>query len=171
MSDLSKTPSTSLPPEVPADDRPVLVLDQTFSSPKLKAILEAAPDWRVVLHKDHFPPDAKDHEWIPECGRRGWLILSCDKRMRTWTAEDGLARRAAMESRAKIFFCTSGGRPLSDYGYCVGNARKKILNLARKSHGPLFAKIRNDGTLIELERDKKTETKRQRTMRKYGKVG
>jgi hypothetical protein len=60
---------TSKPPE--PDPRPVLFLDQTFSSQKLAALLRAAPEWRIELHGDHFDSDEKDHVWISVVAQRG----------------------------------------------------------------------------------------------------
>jgi len=158
---------TSKPPE--PDPRPVLFLDQTFSSQKLAALLRAAPEWRIELHGDHFDSDEKDHVWISVVAQRGWLILSCDKRIKKWQTEGGLARRAAVESRAKIFFCGRGGRPLADYGYDVGHARHQMLRLVKQNRGPLFARVMRGGKVqtFFLERPK---TKRDRTRAKYGDV-
>lgn len=34
---------------------------------------------RVEAHIDHFPQAAPDTEWIPEVGRRGWVLITRDK--------------------------------------------------------------------------------------------
>jgi PIN like domain len=156
---------TSQPPSEPA----VLLLDQTFSSVKLAAILSAAPEWTIELHGKHFKGDAKDHEWVPVAASRGWLILSCDKRIRKWRTENGLARRAAIESAAKVFFLARGSRPFAEYGYIVGRARNSILRLAKKNRGgPLFARILSNGTVEALYMD--NLTKRDKTRQKFGNV-
>lgn len=31
------------------------------------------------MHRDHFPEDAADVEWLPEVAARGWVILSKDQ--------------------------------------------------------------------------------------------
>ncbi len=36
----------------------------------------------VEIHDDHFQSDAKDEEWLGEVGRRGWIILTNDKKIR-----------------------------------------------------------------------------------------
>src|SRR5437899_2965793 len=36
----------------------------------------------VEIHDDHFPPDAKDEVWLTEVGRRGWVVLTKDDRIR-----------------------------------------------------------------------------------------
>lgn len=36
----------------------------------------------VERHADHFPPAAADEVWLPEVGRRGWIVLTHDERIR-----------------------------------------------------------------------------------------
>lgn len=168
MPDPSKTPSDSFrPPE--AEPKPTLLLDQTFSSQSLAALL-AADDWAIELHKNHWAGDAKDHEWIPPCAERGWWILSCDKRIHRWKTEHGLARRAALENCAKVFFIARGSRSLPEYAAAVIRAKKKMFNMVRKNRGgPLFVRILGSGEIEPLFLDNLTQ--RDKTRQKYGRVG
>ena len=36
----------------------------------------------VEIHDDHFAPDAKDEVWLVEVGKRGWIVLTKDDRIR-----------------------------------------------------------------------------------------
>jgi len=36
----------------------------------------------VERHADHFLPNAPDEVWLPEVGRRGWIVLTHDERIR-----------------------------------------------------------------------------------------
>lgn len=36
----------------------------------------------VERHGDHFRPDTPDTEWLPEVGRRGWIVITHDERIR-----------------------------------------------------------------------------------------
>lgn len=36
----------------------------------------------VERHDDHFSPRTRDEEWLAEVGRRGWVAISHDKRIR-----------------------------------------------------------------------------------------
>jgi len=36
----------------------------------------------VQLHDDYFSQDARDEEWLQEVGRRGWIVLTKDDRIR-----------------------------------------------------------------------------------------
>jgi hypothetical protein len=37
----------------------------------------------VEIHDQHFPQAAKDTEWLPEVGRRRWVVLTKDHHIRT----------------------------------------------------------------------------------------
>ncbi len=37
---------------------------------------------QVERHADHFLPSTPDEEWLPEVGRRGWVVLTHDERIR-----------------------------------------------------------------------------------------
>lgn len=34
------------------------------------------------MHDDHFPPGAKDEDWLAQVGERGWIVLTKDRRIR-----------------------------------------------------------------------------------------
>ena len=161
MNEPSKTLfDTSKPPDGP---RPIILLDQTFSSARIAAFLRTSSDWQVVLHGDHFSdPSMPDHEWIADCGRRGWLSISCDKAIR----RSPLVVEAVKRTRAKVFFMTSGGLRAEDYMAILGVARPRILRLAKKNAGPFFARIHRSGK-VERVGFAEGETARQKTARKY----
>lgn len=43
--------------------------------------------WSVETHDDHFTQDTKDVDLLPEVGRRGWILLTQDARIRYHAAE------------------------------------------------------------------------------------
>ena len=46
------------------------------------AFSPAHPGATLHIHDDHFPPDAKDEDWLTEAGQRGWIVLTKDHRIR-----------------------------------------------------------------------------------------
>jgi hypothetical protein len=48
------------------------------SGRKIAAALSDASGCRAEIHADHFPIDAEDTDWIPEIGRRGWILVTKD---------------------------------------------------------------------------------------------
>jgi hypothetical protein len=69
--------ASSKPPE------PVtFFLDRSLGSLKVAKALRVAQQ-SVVIHDDVFPQDAQDTTWLPEVGRRGWVVLTKDRHIRT----------------------------------------------------------------------------------------
>jgi hypothetical protein len=149
-----------LPP--PEDRRPVIVLDQTFSSAKIAGFLSSFGEWRVELHGKHFASNCPDHVWIPECAKRGWIILSCDKAIR----RSPQVCAAVEASHAQVFFMGRGGRRGEDYMAIIGTARHRILRIAKNNAGPFFARI-HQTAVVELVGLADDESKSERTQRKY----
>jgi hypothetical protein len=48
---------------------------------RFPAILRSA-GLSVERHRDHFPPDARDEDWLAAVGARGWVALTHDRRIR-----------------------------------------------------------------------------------------
>ena len=54
-------------------------------------------DLTVERHDDHFRSDTPDEEWLTEVGRRGWIAITHDKRIRynrtNWPRSSGTGCR------------------------------------------------------------------------------
>lgn len=57
-------------------------MDRALGTGALAQALRAA-GCTVEIHDQHFPQAAKDAEWLPEVGRRGWVVLTKDHHIRT----------------------------------------------------------------------------------------
>ncbi len=53
----------------------------------------------VIVHDDVFPDDAPDVEWLSEVGKRGWVVLTKDARIRT----NALERAALLDANVAAF--------------------------------------------------------------------
>ena len=56
----------------------------------------------VEVHLDHFKGDAPDLEWIPEVGRRDWVLITKDKNIR----RNPLERAAYAAAKLRGFVVT-----------------------------------------------------------------
>lgn len=56
----------------------------------------------VVVHDDHFPQTTPDVDWLAEVGRRGWVVLSKDERIR----RNRIEREALEAAHVRAFFLT-----------------------------------------------------------------
>ena len=50
----------------------------------------------VVHLREEFPPDTDDVDWLPEIGRRGWYLVTRDKRIARKPAEIRALRQAGV---------------------------------------------------------------------------
>ena len=110
------------------------------------ALLRAAG---VLLerHDDHFGPDTSDEEWIGEIGRRGWIAISRDARIRY----SPLALSVLMECGAQLFVVV-GKLTTAEAAEAFLKWREKIAAAVASERGPFIAKIRRDGVHMWLRR-------------------
>ena len=59
----------------------------------------------METHDGNFAPGAPDDEWIREVGRRGWIVLSKDEKIRYRVAE----KRAIAQAAIRAFFLVPKG--------------------------------------------------------------
>lgn len=57
---------------------------------------------KVEIHDDHFPQTTSDVDWLTEVGKRGWVVLSKDERIR----RNRIERGALVAARVRAFFLT-----------------------------------------------------------------
>ena len=58
----------------------------------------------VHVHDDDFPQDARDEEWLPEVGRRGWAVITKDAKIRYRLTEQA----ALIAGGVRAFILTRG---------------------------------------------------------------
>jgi PIN like domain len=110
------------------------------------ALLRAA-GVRLERHDDHFGPDTPDEEWIGEIGRRGWIAVSRDARIRY----SPLALSVLMESGTQLFVLV-GKLTTTEAAETFLKWRERIVETAVSERGPFIAKIRRDGVYMWLRR-------------------
>ncbi len=59
----------------------------------------------VEIHDDHFAPDAKDEEWLSAVGRKQWIVVTRDERIRYRAA----AKQAIRRAKVRAFVLTAQG--------------------------------------------------------------
>jgi PIN domain-containing protein len=102
-------------------------------------------DVQVAIHDDHFRQNALDEEWLSEVGKRGWIVLTKDDRIRY--------RPAALESyrrnKVRVFIFGSGEMKAQEMADAFIRALPKIFRLIRNKPAPFFARISRTG-LVSL---------------------
>lgn len=102
---------------------------------------------RVEQHDDHFGPQTPDAEWIGEIGRRGWVAVTRDARIRY----SPLALGTLMESGARLFVMV-GKLTTTEAVELFLRSLGLVERLVRKENQPFIAKIRRDGIHMSLRK-------------------
>ena len=79
----------------------------------------------AVAHDDKFAQDTRDAVWLAEAGRRGWVVLSKDRRIRTRTNE--LAQ--LLSARIAAFILTSADLTGDEMAAAFAAALPRIFKL------------------------------------------
>lgn len=95
----------------------------------------------VEVHDDHFPQTTPDVDWLTEVGRRGWVVLSKDERIRRNRIE-----RAALESaRVRAFFLTQQDITGPEMAELFRHALPGMANRAVSQPAPFIYTISRSG--------------------------
>lgn len=101
---------------------------------------------RVEVHIDHFAQDSPDVEWIPEVGRRGWVLVTKDEHIR----RNPLERTAYIGAKLRGFVVTGkdmGGPALAEL---LVRCLPGMVRRASGRPGPLLFTISRGGTFGKL---------------------
>lgn len=113
----------------------VYFVDRSLGRKKVPEALRCAGA-TVEVHDDHFPNSTPDQIWLKEVGRRGWIVLTADKRIRYRSLE----RDALLAAGVQAFVLTSIPGP--EMGAIFVAALRRMEAMCA-SHGsrPFIAKV------------------------------
>jgi predicted nuclease of predicted toxin-antitoxin system len=118
----------------------VFFLDRNLGTKHVAHALRAAGA-TVEIHNDHFPQDAKDVVWLPEVGKRGWVVLTKDDRIRYRPAEFA----AVIDAQVALFALASGNLNGEEMAQAFVTALPRMLRFLAKHHPPFIAKVTRSG--------------------------
>lgn len=163
---MSEKPSNTL--TLPLHESPpALLLDENLSSSDIATFLRRIrTEWQIELCIDYLPRGAPDPDVINECGRREWVLISCDDRIR-YVPEN---KAAAIRNRLKAFMFNKGNYQGVEYAAALIVGRSQLLNMVKNTVGPFFARIQRGGDVLLLEPKAASPatSSREKTARKYG---
>jgi len=139
----SAASSGSKPPE-----SIVFFIDRSLGKKVIAQALRQAGE-SVEIHEDHFPPEAKDKDWLTSVGRRGWVVLTKDDRIRYRATEWAALKKAGV----KTFVLTSGQLQGKEMAEAFIKALPKMKRLTIRRQGFVIAKVTRSGTVSVLELD------------------
>lgn len=130
-----KKPSVAKPP-----DGTVFFIDRSLGIEPLRtALFEAG--LTIEIHDDHFNRDAEDQVWLHAVGKRGWVVLTKDQRLRYRPMEIAALR----ESNARVFVLTAGNLRGSEIARIFLSVLRQICGILRSHPGPFLARISQSG--------------------------
>jgi hypothetical protein len=101
----------------------------------------------VEIHKDqNFPSDAKDEEWLPIIGSKGWVIVTSDRRI--WSRQVEIA--ALLRSGAASFVLTAASATAAQNADSFLKALPDVLGCLKKFPRPFVAQITASGRVSIL---------------------
>jgi hypothetical protein len=128
---------TTLKDEQPKS--PVLFLDRTHGN----LIRERLPDFgfEVKACNRIFPKTMPDVEWIAECAKERWVILSGDKSIEEVPSE----RQAVINGKCKVFMFDDTNSKSEEWLAAIIVGRQRLTHLIENADGPFFVTIRKCG--------------------------
>ena len=95
----------------------------------------------IEIHDEHFDKGAQDVDWLPEVGKRGWVVLTKDANIGKHTLE----RIAVARAQIKMFALASQSLSGRDMAAIFLKAIVSMQEFVREHPAPFIAKIYRDG--------------------------
>jgi len=131
----SKKRSAARPPE-----GAVFFIDRSLGTEPIAAALREQ-GLEVLLHRDRFAPDEEDRVWLLEAGRRGWVVLTKDQRIRYHPLEKAALRAGG----ARVFILVAGNLRGAQIAEAFVRALPAIFGALRSQAGPFLATVTSAG--------------------------
>lgn len=134
------------PSSVPqAEAKPTFFVDRSLGGEIVASALRTAGE-NVVIHDDVFEPNAADTTWLAEAGKRDWIVLTKDARIRT----NALERTALLQARVAAFMLGRGDRRAAEMAAAFLKAMPQMKKALRKWNRPLIGVVTIDGAVSIL---------------------
>jgi hypothetical protein len=98
---------------------------------------------RVEVHDDHFAQGTPDALWLAEVGKRGWIVLTRDKRIRRRVTE--LA--AIVQAKVGAFVLTANDVNAAGIASAFISALPTIRRYAAEQPRPFIATVTRGGAV------------------------
>jgi hypothetical protein len=92
---------------------------------------------------DHFPTKTEDTQWVPDVGRRGWIILSKDRHLRS----NPLEQMALLKSNTHAFLLTAADLTGPEMANAFVAALPDMVRMIEKFPPPFVATVTPAGVV------------------------
>lgn len=123
-------------------DTVVFFLNENLGTKQVATALRLAGAM-VEIHTDHFPPGEEDEDWLPEVGKRGWIVLTKDDKIRYRTPE----RIALVKAGVALFALASGNLRGEEMAQAFVKALPRMQQFLAKYHPPFIARVTRNGAV------------------------
>ncbi len=103
----------------------------------------------VEIHDDHFGKNTQDVDWIPEIGKRGWVILTKDARI----GKNQIERLSVADARVRMFVLVSQNLSGADMANIFVTAIPTMEKFISHNLAPFIAKVDRDGKVKAWKKD------------------
>jgi len=129
-----------------ASEAVVFFLDRCLGKGDVRQALSDAGA-RVEIFDAHFDQDTNDVVWLREVAKRGWIVLTKDKHLRS----NPLEVRALFESGTATFVLSSGEVTGPQMGIAFVNALPDMRRFLAKFQKPFVASVTSTGKVRVVE--------------------
>jgi hypothetical protein len=98
----------------------------------------------VERHNDHFPQGTEDIAWLREVGRRDWVAVTKDKKIRTRSFE----RTALINANVRAFVLGSGRIEAARMAEIFSAAMPEMLKLIARQPPPFVARVDQNAKIL-----------------------
>jgi hypothetical protein len=131
-------------------DDPIFFLDRCLGK-KIVAERLRSSGLRVEVHADHFPqtessPEEHDGTWLVTAGRKGWVILTKDEKIR----RNQIELAALLSARAPTFASTAGNLTGDQLADSFLAAMPQIRRFLKRHRPPFVATVSRLGAVRML---------------------
>ena len=124
---------------------PPLFVDRSLGKVVIASALRAE-GVEVHTHDAHFPQAARDEDWLAEVGRRGWVVITKDARIRYRQTE----LSALISGGVKAFVLTRGDLSGPEMAAIVVRALPRLSRFSARHEAPFIARIATSGKVEML---------------------
>jgi hypothetical protein len=136
------------PAPAPPSEPLVLFLDRSLGRKIVPCVLREAASLQIVVETldEHFSPDVRDEEWLKVVGRRGWVVLTKDQRIRYRSNELAAVRRA----KVRLFVIVAKDLKGEDIAQVIVRAIPTMRRFVETCPAPFIATIHRTANVTLL---------------------
>ncbi|WP_425151532.1 hypothetical protein [Candidatus Binatus sp.] len=124
----------------------VFFTDQALSGRRIARALAVSASCRAEIHADNFAVDALDETWLPEVGKREWIVVTKDRKIQLRRNEI----EALTSAKVRAFIFLDGQLPSDVMIALIELLMPKMVETIRNYPPPFVFGIETPDRLVQL---------------------